>query len=242
MNKKNDVVNHALIRDHLGSVRMIVNSSDGSIIQRIDYSDFGKVIFDSNKGFQPYGFAGGIYDSDTGMVKFGAREYDPEVGRWLSKDPILFKGGDVNLYGYTFNDPINFIDPSGLSGVEFDRKSGRIYIYPGGEGTYGPPQSFPAGNNTVNPGGDPMTPESNGPAPSGAFSVGSYISVNGGPNSSYGSGFFPINLGLRKGVGIHAGRENRGGPNAKTLGCIRTNEQAMDALRRDPPTRIKIGN
>ena len=119
MNKKNDVVNHALIRDHLGSVRMIVNSSDGSIIQRIDYSDFGKVIFDSNKGFQPYGFAGGIYD--TGMVKFGAREYDPEVGRWLSKDPILFNGGDTNLYGYVQNDPVNWIDPEGTT-----RKSGQV--------------------------------------------------------------------------------------------------------------------
>lgn len=106
-------IDYLIVRDHLGSVRMIVNSSDGSIIQRIDYSDFGKVTFDSNKGFQPYGFAGGIYDVDTGMVKFGAREYDPEVGRWTSKDPILFASGDMNLYGYVFNDPINLIDPSG---------------------------------------------------------------------------------------------------------------------------------
>lgn len=40
--------------------------------------------------------------------------YDPETGRWTSKDPILFGGGDTNLYGYTFSDPVNFIDPSGL--------------------------------------------------------------------------------------------------------------------------------
>jgi hypothetical protein len=47
-------------------------------------------------------------------VHFGAREYDASVGRWLSKDPVLFGGGDTNLYGYTLNDPINGLDPSGL--------------------------------------------------------------------------------------------------------------------------------
>ncbi len=43
------------------------------------------------------------------------RHYDPETGRWLSKDPILFAGGDTNLYGYVLNDPVNFIDPTGKS-------------------------------------------------------------------------------------------------------------------------------
>ena len=43
------------------------------------------------------------------------RHYDPEVGRWLSKDPIRFNGGDTNLYGYVMQDPINLVDPSGLT-------------------------------------------------------------------------------------------------------------------------------
>lgn len=42
------------------------------------------------------------------------RHYDPETGRWTSKDPILFDGGDTNLYGYVLNDPINFVDDQGL--------------------------------------------------------------------------------------------------------------------------------
>ena len=47
------------------------------------------------------------------LLRGRSRHYDPMTGRWLSKDPILFNGGQTNLYGYTFNDPINFIDPSG---------------------------------------------------------------------------------------------------------------------------------
>lgn len=73
------------------------------------------MLSDSSLGFQPFGFAGGLYDSSTKLTQFGARWYDTEVGRCLSKDPILFGGGQTNLYGYTFNDPVNFTDPSGLN-------------------------------------------------------------------------------------------------------------------------------
>lgn len=50
-------------------------------------------------------------------MRFGARDYDPETGRWTSKDPILFNGGDSNLYGYSFNDPVNFVDSDGRNPV-----------------------------------------------------------------------------------------------------------------------------
>ncbi|MDH5546602.1 MAG: RHS repeat-associated core domain-containing protein [Gammaproteobacteria bacterium] len=72
------------------------------------------MIQDSNPGFQPFGFAGGIYDQHTQLTRFGARDYDSQSGRWTSKDPIRFQGGDTNLYGYVFGDPINFLDSSGL--------------------------------------------------------------------------------------------------------------------------------
>ena len=49
-------------------------------------------------GFQSFGFAGGLYDPDTGLTRFGARDYDPVVGRWTIKDPIRFEGGDANIY------------------------------------------------------------------------------------------------------------------------------------------------
>ena len=48
------------------------------------------------------------------VVHFGAREYDPETGRWTTKDPIGFAGGDGNLYAYVGNDPVNTVDVTGL--------------------------------------------------------------------------------------------------------------------------------
>lgn len=104
---------YRIVSDHLGSVRLIVDTQSGAIAQKMNYDVWGKVIEDSNPGFQPFGFAGGIYDQDTGLVKFGARDFDAEVGRWVDKDPIRFDGG-LNFYIYAENDPINNIDPSGL--------------------------------------------------------------------------------------------------------------------------------
>ena len=52
----------------------------------------------------------------TQLIRFGARDYDPETGRWTAKDPILFAGGDTNLYGYVINDPVNWVDPEGKEG------------------------------------------------------------------------------------------------------------------------------
>jgi RHS repeat-associated protein len=75
---------------------------------------FGNVIEDTSPGLTPFGFAGGIYDHDTGLVRFGARDYDPMVGRWLSKDPIRFRGRQANLFVYVGNDAVNHADPAGL--------------------------------------------------------------------------------------------------------------------------------
>jgi len=58
----------------------------------MDYDEYGNVVNDTNRGFQPFGFAGGIYDLHSRLVRFGARDYDPKTGRWTVKDPILFWG------------------------------------------------------------------------------------------------------------------------------------------------------
>ena len=102
-----------LVTDHLGSVRLVVNADTGAIAQRIDYDPWGVVTQDTNHGFQPFGYAGGLYDPDTGLVRFGARDYDARTGRWTAKDPIGFRGGDTNLYAYVGGNPVNVGDSLG---------------------------------------------------------------------------------------------------------------------------------
>lgn len=108
-------ITYRIFSDQLGSPRLIVNTSTGAVTEQINFDEFGNVISDTNPGFQPFGFAGGLYDQNTKLVRFGARDYNPAIGRWTAKDPILFAGGDTNLYGYVLTDPVNFTDPSGLS-------------------------------------------------------------------------------------------------------------------------------
>jgi RHS repeat-associated protein len=107
-------VTYRIVTDRLGSPRLVVNSSTGVAAQQMDYDEFGNIVQDSNPGFQPFGFAGGLYDVDTKLVRFGSRDYDASVGRWTAKDPLHFGGGDTSLYQYVGSDPVNFTDPLGL--------------------------------------------------------------------------------------------------------------------------------
>jgi RHS repeat-associated protein len=104
---------YRLLSDERGSVRLVVNVADGSIVQQLDYDEFGRVLADSAPGFQPFGFAGGLYDPDTGLVRFGTRDYSTETGQWTARDPIGFSGGQFSLYAYVDNDPVNQADLSG---------------------------------------------------------------------------------------------------------------------------------
>ena len=67
----------------MGSPRLVMNSSTGAIIQRMDY--------DTNPGFQPFGFAGGLYDPDTKVVRFGARDYDPILAGGRQRIPSCLR-------------------------------------------------------------------------------------------------------------------------------------------------------
>ena len=109
-----DVSTYYLTYDQVGSLRVVADAS-GNVVKTIEYDSFGNIINDTDLTFEvPFGFAGGLHDRDTGLVRFGYRDYDPDMGRWTAKDPILFHGADTDLYGYCLNDPVNFTDPSGL--------------------------------------------------------------------------------------------------------------------------------
>ena len=104
-----------ILTDQVGSPKLITDEN-GNTVKQLNYDSFGIVISDSNPEFKiPFGFAGGLQDNDTGLIRFGYRDYDPETGRWTARDPIGFAGGDTNLYGYVLGDPINWIDPTGLA-------------------------------------------------------------------------------------------------------------------------------
>ncbi len=110
-------INYQIVTNHLGSPVLVVNSSTGEIAQEVTYDEFGKILSDTQPEFTPFGFAGCLYENETELCRFGARDYDASIGRWLSKDPILFAGGDTNLYGYVLQDPINMMDPDGKNAL-----------------------------------------------------------------------------------------------------------------------------
>jgi RHS repeat-associated protein len=116
-------VTYYLAYDQIGSLRVVMDST-GAVVKELLYDSFGSIIYESNAAFTvPFRFAGGLYDRDTGLVQFGFRDYDSNIARWTAKDPIDFAGGDLNLFGYVGNNPVNWIDPYGLApGDKFPTK------------------------------------------------------------------------------------------------------------------------
>jgi RHS repeat-associated protein len=82
-------------------------------VQTYNYDSFGNIT-PSGGINQPYTYTAREYDNETGLYYYRARYYDPKAGRFITRDPISFAGGDGNLYGYVENNPINFVDPFGL--------------------------------------------------------------------------------------------------------------------------------
>ncbi|HEY8636388.1 MAG TPA: RHS repeat-associated core domain-containing protein [Candidatus Limnocylindrales bacterium] len=105
---------YRVITDAVGSPRSVIDAKTGSVADAIAYDAWGRVTNATAPGLLPVGFAGGLADPSTGLVHFGARDYDPTTGRWTGADPIGFAGGDPNLYRYAGEDPIDQSDPSGL--------------------------------------------------------------------------------------------------------------------------------
>jgi RHS repeat-associated protein len=100
--------------DQLGSTRGLTDAGQNVSGSR-EYDSFGLTVGGAGLA-TPFGFVGGEgyqSDPDSGLMLLGARYYDPSIGRFISRDPIRYRGG-VNLYGYCFNNPANDTDPSGL--------------------------------------------------------------------------------------------------------------------------------
>jgi len=111
---------YRIVSDQLESPLMVLNTTNSSDIQfQATYTAFGeRTLVAGADDWMPFGFADGIYDPDTKLTRFGARDYDAQFGRWISKDPILFDGDGPNLYSYVLADPVNRIDDSGEGFVD----------------------------------------------------------------------------------------------------------------------------
>jgi RHS repeat-associated protein len=102
--------------DQLGTPKVVTDNT-GAVVKQVEYDAWGVKLSDSAPTFDlPVGFAGGIPEATTGLVRFGFRDYEPGTGRWVAKDPILFRGG-INLFLYSNNNPVVYKDPSGLATV-----------------------------------------------------------------------------------------------------------------------------
>jgi RHS repeat-associated protein len=105
---------YAVGADQVGTPRVVTDST-GVVVKSVERDSWGRVLADSDPGFElALGFAGGIEDPDTGLVRFGLRDYDPAAGRWTARDPSFFAGSPFNLYSYAANDPVSLRDPTGL--------------------------------------------------------------------------------------------------------------------------------
>ncbi|MBK6688759.1 MAG: hypothetical protein IPG45_30075 [Deltaproteobacteria bacterium] len=101
--------------DLVGSPRVVVDDASGAVVKTIDRDAYGVILSDSAPSFVlPIGYAGGLEDPQTQLVRFGMRDYEPAAGRFTARDPALLDGHQTNFYAYARSSPLGYRDPSGL--------------------------------------------------------------------------------------------------------------------------------
>jgi len=108
--------------DANGNVTALIDASTGNVVERYHYDPYGKaLIYDANWNTRssssydnPYTFTGRRLDTESGLYYFRARYYDPELGRFINRDPAKYIDGQ-NLYQYVQGGAPNATDPTGLA-------------------------------------------------------------------------------------------------------------------------------
>lgn len=105
------------LQDHFNAIGSTVamTNQNQTIVNSYSYDPFGNIVAQNESVPQPFKYVGqyGVMQEPNGFYYMRARYYDPKVGRFISEDPIGFKGGTVNLYEYAKNNPTRFKDPFG---------------------------------------------------------------------------------------------------------------------------------
>lgn len=99
--------------DHLGTPQVITDQHQ-AIVWQAQYDPFGKATVTTEVIVNNIRFPGQYFDRETGLHYNYFRYYDPGTGRYITSDPIGLSGG-INTYGYAYQQPLRFIDPSGLN-------------------------------------------------------------------------------------------------------------------------------
>jgi RHS repeat-associated protein len=99
--------------DHLGSTRLMTGNDTSDVEQRRDYKPFGDTQTSSGNNESAYQFTQKELDSNTGLYYFGARYYDPSIGRFISVDPLAEKYPGWSPYVYALDNPLIVVDPDG---------------------------------------------------------------------------------------------------------------------------------
>jgi RHS repeat-associated protein len=125
-----DTASQYFLWNHQGST-MALADANGAITAQTGYDSFGNSTVTLPTRYR---FTGCEADEFTNLIFYRARYYDPQVGRFISEDPIGF-GGGVNWYAYVGNNPLEFTDPVGLDKIKVFNTVGGRKIWDGP--TYG---------------------------------------------------------------------------------------------------------
>ena len=112
---------HYYFYDANGNVGQLVDAENGAIAAHYAYDPFGNLVEFSGDGivWNTHRFSTKYYDGESELYYYGHRYYQTDMGQWVSRDPIGEKGGH-NLYGFVWNDGINYSDFLGLALYAFD--------------------------------------------------------------------------------------------------------------------------
>lgn len=102
--------------DCQGNIRQLRSALGGAIFESYEFDAFGKQVGDATAHRNPWRYASKRFDSETQLIYFGKRYYDPQLARWLTTDPAGF-ADTTNLYAYLRNNPFRYVDPDGRCAI-----------------------------------------------------------------------------------------------------------------------------